>query len=337
MGHRVVYVPHDGDLPEPYTSALLLSGITVLAGKAHVADWFQMHGRSVAWVVCARPAVAPAYLRLVRRTTNAKLLYFTHDLHFQREMRRFELDGRPATRRQAEALRRTETRIIRAVDAVITPSEDEARVIRKIAPRKAVHVVPLLFYSPEQIIDADAQDPPLRRRRSVIFVGGYRHQPNVDAARFLVQEVMPHIWQEVPDARALLVGSDPPAEVLGLSSDRVQVTGYVDDLRPWYTKARMSISPIRFGAGVKGKLLESLAMGVPVVTTTIGNEGLGLVAGKEAMIADDAGSIAAAAIALFGDDGLTASLATAGQAVVRDRYSQEAVSRALSDALGPPG
>jgi glycosyltransferase involved in cell wall biosynthesis len=149
----------------------------------------------------------------------------------------------------------------------------------------------------------------------------------------LVRDVMPRVWAEVPEARVLIVGSDPTPDVLALAGDRVEVTGYVPDLGPVFARSRMTVSALRYGAGLKGKIVTSLEAGVPVVTTAIGNEGLDLRDGEEALLGETPDELAAAVVRLFREPGLAARLATRGHARVAQGFSREAVRTALRTAL----
>jgi glycosyltransferase involved in cell wall biosynthesis len=155
----------------------------------------------------------------------------------------------------------------------------------------------------------------------------------VDAATILVREVMPLVWREVPDARVVLAGSEAPPAVLGLASDLVDVLGYVPDLAPVYARARMSVNPLRFGSGVKGKIIASLAAGVPVVTTPIGNEGIGLCHGVDGMIASHPADLAAQIVTLYRDVATLHRLSSEGRRVIKQRWSVDQARIALEAAL----
>ncbi|MFN8619335.1 MAG: glycosyltransferase family 4 protein [Chloroflexota bacterium] len=176
--------------------------------------------------------------------------------------------------------------------------------------------------------------PPLAERHAVMFLGGFEHLPNVDAAILLVREVMPRVWAAVPDAEALIVGSDPTPEVLALAGDRVTVTGWVPDLAPWFARSRMTLSALRYGSGLKGKIVASLEAGVPVVTTAIGNEGLDLRDGHEALLGETPDELAAAAIRLLTEPDLAEALAAAGSAWVHGRLTRDAARATVAAALG---
>jgi SAM-dependent methyltransferase len=150
----------------------------------------------------------------------------------------------------------------------------------------------------------------------------------------LVSQVMPLIWQEVPDARVTVVGSNPPHEVLQLAGPRVDVIGFARDLDPLYTRARMTVNPLRYGAGVKGKIVESLRHGIPVVTTPIGAEGIGLSNGRDALVGETARELADHAILLFKDPERLNALAAAGSRTIGARFSRDLAREAITRAIG---
>jgi hypothetical protein len=215
----------------------------------------------------------------------------------------------------------------------LTPSADEVREALALAPQADVRAVPL-YSVPTAPIARRADPAEFAARRVVLFVGGYAHPPNVDAALFLASEVMPLVWETAPQARLVLAGSKPTPELLALAGERIEVPGWVPDLGPFYARARLSVTPVRYGAGVKGKVIGSLQAGVPVVTTSVGNEGLGLRNGVEALVADAPRELAEAVLALFDDPARCASLAEFGAAFLRRRFGEEVVRRSLMDVLG---
>ncbi len=331
-GMAITFAPHDRDRPEPYTRVLQDMGIEVLYGAVDPAAWLAENGRHLDHVWVARPEVAAPLLEACDRYAPGRLIYYTHDLHFLREERRYTLSGDPAHLSESRRLRRLETEAARHSRLVLTPSRDEVPVIRGLAPSADVRAVPLYSVPSAPLHHRDpAEFGPLKR---VVFVGGYRHPPNIDAALWLAQDIMPIVRAARPDAECQLVGSDPPAEVEALSGSGVEVAGWVPDLGPVYAAARVSIAPVRYGAGVKGKILGALQAGVPIVTTPIGNEGLGLRHGDEALIGETADELAAHVLALLGDPALCARLADAGTAVLRQRFGEDAARRVLGSVLG---
>jgi glycosyltransferase involved in cell wall biosynthesis len=220
------------------------------------------------------------------------------------------------------------------VDVELTPSEHEVGPIRADAPAADVRVLPPFASEPGG--KAAHEDRTLSERDELLFVGGFAHVPNVDAALRLVREVMPLVWSEVPEARVRIVGDAPPPEVRALASERVAVAGWVRDLDTALGAARATVSPLRYGSGIKGKILTSLAAGVPVVTTAIGNEGLGLRDGIEVLLGETPGELAAAVVRLYQEPALAGTLAAAGRMWVSDHLSPERTRAVLLDALGLP-
>jgi glycosyltransferase involved in cell wall biosynthesis len=320
---------HDGVRRQPYADALIRDGVEVLIRSDQLGGCLRRTDGGPPAVIVARPHMAQQYLDVVRANTSGRVLYYTHDVHHVRLLRQFRATWDVRALRQGRRLRGLETRIFRTVDGVITPSVAEVEIIAQLAPATEVTVVP-----PYVNLDGLASNAaPLRERNAVVMVGGFKHQPNVDAAIRLVRDVMPPVWKAVPWARVKLAGGDAPDEILALANDRVDVLGYVPNLDSVYADARMSVNPIRYGAGVKGKILSSLEAGIPVITTTVGNEGIGLESGSEALIADSAKDLAAAVVLLYRDPELLERLAVAGRRAASEKFSKDGARRALVRAL----
>jgi glycosyltransferase involved in cell wall biosynthesis len=227
---------------------------------------------------------------------------------------------RPLIALEAARIRRDELRMCRAVDVCVTVSETDQRRLVEAAGgsvRSAV-VVPG--------VDADAFEPvdPVDSTHDLVFVGSMHYLPNVDAAEFFVRDVLPRIASEVPDVTFTIVGTRPSAAVRRLATDpRVRVTGAVADVRPYYAEAAATIVPLRIAGGVRMKILEAMALAVPIVSTTIGAEGLGLTNGRELLLADGAQALAEAAIRVLRDLGLRRRLASAARDAAMRRSWQE--------------
>ncbi len=331
LGLKVIFHPQDAQPLQPYTSELQRRGIEIVHAPDTLAEWLEENGRHVDFIWTARPYVTFPILDLIKRTTGAPILYYTHDLHYLREMRRFELDGNTWAREESERLRPMELGIFASVDWVMTPSSEEAKIIALEVPEARVVVVPPYLFDDASI---DPRQLDFTGRRDVLFVGGFDHTPNVDAALWLVRDIMPLVWERAPDTCAMIVGNAPPAEVRALAGDRVLVTGFVPTIDPYFARARASVSPLRYGAGVKGKIVSALQAGVPVVTTGCGNEGIQLQHGVEALVGETEQEIADAILRLLDDPVLCRDMALAGAAVVRDRFSATRARRILRGLLG---
>jgi GT2 family glycosyltransferase len=244
------------------------------------------------------------------------------DMHFVRERREAELANDDALRAKAQKTRRAELETYRAADAVIVVTDEDGRHLREHLPGKRIVTIP-------NVNDPVDGVPGFEERRDLLFVGYFQHPPNLDAVRWLHAEILPRLREAVPGARVHVVGSGPPPEVTAMASDDFIVHGFVQDLAPMLREARVSIAPLRYGAGMKGKVTEALAWGLPCVTTPAGAEGMDLVDGEEVLVASDARSFAAQVARLYGDAALWHNLSQRGQAVARSRYSRQAVRGSL--------
>jgi len=167
-------------------------------------------------------------------------------------------------------------------------------------------------------------------RDGLLFIGGYNHGPNVDAVEWLISEIMPLVWDELPALRLTLLGAGPPQSVLQLANDRVAVPGFVRNVDPFFRTARVFVAPLRYGAGVKGKIGQAMEYGLPIVTTDVGAEGFGITPGVEALVRNDARGFADAILALYGDARMWAAVAAASNRALTPFHSTSVVGAALA-------
>lgn len=331
-GWRVVFGPVKGRADGSTAEAVENLGIELIRPPVTIEQWLADHGDHVRKVWIARPEIASEFLDVLRSRTTAQIVYYTHDLHSVRMEREAALRNDPALREEADSMRELERNIFRSVDRVSSPSPDEYNTIRTLAPDVPISTIPPYFYKDSDILHYGPEH--FAALRDIVFIGGFPHIPNVDAALFIAHEIMPLVWKEKPEARLLLVGYNPPPEVLGLAGERVIVTGQVPKIEPYFAGARVMLAALRYGAGLKGKVVEAMRLGVPVVTTPIGAEGIGLENGRDAFIATDPQDLADAVVRLMGDAELCASLSEAGAARVRALFSISAGRAALTEMFG---
>lgn len=274
LGCHVTFLSAKFDREEPYTSELQRLGIEVLYGdryRARIKDWIREHGKYLDVVYIHKPFVAAEYIDIIRSHTQAKIVYCPADLHWIREQRRFEVTGVREAGRYAAYWQDSERNVLEKVNVVHVVSEYERAILHEILPDKPIRTVPVYVFDEEP----PAEVPPFEYRCDLMFVAGFLHEPNQDAAEWFVEEVMPVIRQALPGVRLHLVGSGSEV-VSGLACEDVVVTGRVSEraLRLLYRRMRVVVCPLRFGAGVKGKVVESLFHRVPAVVTPIAAEGL---------------------------------------------------------------
>lgn len=326
LGCRVTFLPENHAQLEPYTEQLQAEGVEVLYGALHINAEIASIGPYLRMALVSRPYVAPQFLHVIRRhAPAAKIVYDSVDLHYLRERRQAELAGE-TNFGVADSFRELEHGIMRACDVTAVVTEEERVEIERELPGVKVTVLP-------NANPVASETAPPDERSGLIFVGGFEHTPNIDAAKWLVQAIMPRVWRELGDVSVSIIGADPPADVVALNGPGVDVLGWVPDLQPLLERARINLAPLRYGAGMKGKVTQSLAIGLPVVSTSIGAEGLGAQDGRELLIADDPDEFAARVIRLYSDDELWKSLSEAGRALVERVCSPAVVRDRLRELL----
>ncbi len=268
------------------------------------------------------------YLALARRhMPRARLLYGVADLHHLRLARQAEAERRPELLAAARRWWLVETMAALSADAVLTHSADELAVLRRLAPGVPVHRVPW-------DVAPCPGDTPFEARRGLAFVGSYAHAPNVDAACVLAREVMPLVWREVPGMPCLLVGSDMPPRVRALDGPGIEVLGQVADLGAVLDRVRLTAAPLRYGAGVKGKVLDSLAAGVPCAMSPVAAGGLELPTTLQGLVGADPAALARIVLRLHRDRVAHQAAREAGLGLIRGGHGEDAVDAALCGALG---
>ena len=324
-GSRVTFLPDTLAAAEPYAGRLQSLGVEVLRGPLDLRSELQRLGRTVGLVVASRPQVAARYLDALREhMPDALLVYDTVDLQHVREGRAEELGvGRPP---KAEALRELELALIRSYDLTVTITEQESERVLAEVPDAGVVVIP---NANEPRVTAPGPDG----REGVVFVGGFQHPPNFDAVVELVHHIMPLVWRELPGCRLTIVGPEARAELEALASERVHVAGWVEDLDPVLDGARAMVAPLRYGSGMKGKITQSLAAGLPVVTSTVGAEGLAATGGEQLLVADDPEEFAAAVVRLYGDDELWRRLSAAGIRLAAEGWSRDVMRARVGELV----
>jgi GT2 family glycosyltransferase/ubiquinone/menaquinone biosynthesis C-methylase UbiE len=299
-GFIVKFWPQNRYRSPSYAALLEARGIEVLYGNDEMfEEWIRREGANIDLALISRPTVAPEFLSAIRASSTCKVAFYGHDLHGQRLERQARLAGDPALACEALVVEQLERRVWNEADIVLYPSEEEAKHVASLEPFVTVRAVTAFafdsFPDPRQTFEG----------QHVIFVAGFAHTPNEDAAHWLVTEIWPTVLARCPQARLSLIGSNPTAKVRALADDTVTVTGFVTDaeLERYYANARVSVIPLRFGAGVKSKVVEALRWGVPLVTTSTGAQGLeGL--DQVATVRDRVAEISESVIALLESEAL---------------------------------
>ena len=276
-----------------------------------------------------RVSVAARYLELVRyHQPRTRLIYSVADLHHLRLARQAKAEPRPELLALARRFQTQEARAAAAADAVITHSTYEAGVLRRLVPDARIHVVPWSLTPRPTLV-------PFANRHDIAFIAHYGHAPNLDAARWLIDEIIPRVRELAPEIACLLVGSDLPNALRG-DHPGIRVIGQVDSLDEVFDRVRLTVAPLKYGAGVKGKVLDSLAAGVPCVCTPVAAEGLELPLLLRELIVDDAAGFAAGIVRLHADETLNTVCREAGLNYVSTALSEPRIDGLLRDAARLP-
>lgn len=330
LGYKPHFTPQDNFLFEPaHTPALQALGVECAYSpyETDFTSYIRRYGALFDAVLVYRVPVLEQVLDALRRfAPRAPVLFHIMDLHFLRLEREAALSGDAAAAAAAARMKARELALIRRVDCTITHSTFERDLLAREVPEAPVIVWPFMF-------EFFGTDTGFDARRDFVFLGGYRHPPNVDAARFFAEDVLPLIRAEEPDARFIIAGANPGPEVQALAGSHVVVTGMIDDLRTVFDAARVFVCPVRVGAGTKGKISTAMSYGLPVVSTTCGAEGMELAEGRDVLVADDPAALAAACLRVYRDPALWRRLSDGGQALVREKHSPEMGRRVLTEAI----
>jgi GT2 family glycosyltransferase len=329
LGYKVTFAPDNLHRDEKYTSDLQRMGVECLYWPytPSLVSHLEAYGSHYDVVFIARAGVAHAHIDNIKtHCPQAKIIFDTEDLHFVREQRRAELENDPALAELALQRKEQELAVAAKSDCTLVVSHYEKEVLLQEDPRLNVTVIPI----PRDILGGQVSN--FGTRENILFIGGFQHPPNVDAVLYFVREIFPLVKKQLPDIRFYIIGSKAPAEVLELAADpSIIVTGYVDDLTSYFNKCRLSVAPLRYGAGVKGKVITSLSYGLPVVASGVACEGMQLVNGLEVLIADEPSEFASSVVRLYTDDSLWNKLSANGLNNVAKNYSFAATRKVFED------
>ncbi len=323
LGLNVKFMGDNFYRQEPYTTILQQKGIEVLYGEDYARNrmnWLRENEQYIDYVFLNRPHVSIKYIDFIKKNMHAKVFYYTHDLHYFRELMEYEITRQPEKLVSSEKWKQTEYTLFANSDTVLTPSFKEKEIIRAILPDKAIEVMPAFFYSSigEPVTDFNA-------RRDILFVGGFTHSPNTDGILWFANEVMPLIRKKDTGLRLIVVGSNVPKEINSLAGNDILIKGFVKDkeLEQLYGSVRLSVIPLRFGSGLKGKTVEALSKALPIVSTSFGIEGLQDI-GQIATPHDGAAAFADAVTALYGDTGKLQELSAAASYYSSQHFTRDA-------------
>ncbi|HNV86592.1 MAG TPA: glycosyltransferase [Candidatus Omnitrophota bacterium] len=326
MGFKITLIAREGVFEGYYRPVLENLGVEVLTDDEGAlksagmpVDWAHpiaygkfFEERAFAYAILSYWSLAEYYLPIVRRfSPSTFVIADTVDIQFQRRLREAEVKLDEKLRLLTIEEKKREIDLCRQCDRVWVVTEREKELIGEwISPDK-IDVIPNI-HLPEN------GDKRFAETSGLLFIGNFWHSPNVDAMEFFCSRIFPLIAKRLSDVRLYIVGNDPPGEIQALRTDRIIVTGYVPDLFWHLDRCRVFVCPLRYGAGMKGKIGTAMSSGLPVVTTSVGAEGMGLAHERHALIADDPEKFAAEVVRLYQDRMLWECLSAGGKAKARE-------------------
>ncbi len=330
LGWRPTLAPYDLIDSESDRHKLEALGVEVLREPFvdHLDRYLRVQEQGPDAVILSRLGVAHRLAKIVRRRCpNARLIFDTVDLKSVRDQREAELMDDVKLRRRAEQSRSQELEVIDTVDVTLVTSRVERDYLKTQKRDAFISVVPTCY----PIVQPELS---FQRRAGALFIGGFQHQPNVDGLGWFLSEVLPKVRRLSPTFQLHVVGADPPPSLTLFASDQVVFHGFVADVSSFFQRSRMSIAPLRYGAGLKGKVHQSLAHGLPCVATPIAAEGLGLMPAVHVALAATADAFADGVLQLGSNIDLWQRLSVEGQQHVKRYFSEHVLRAGLAEALG---
>lgn len=324
-GYVVKFIGDNYAQMEPYTTTLQQLGVEVLYGPwyaEHIFEWIDANKEYISFAYLNRPHITEKYIDYIKENTDIKIIYYGHDLHFLRTEREYELEKDEKKLAESKMWKAKEFDILHKADMNYYPSYVEEEAIHQIDADIPVKAITAYVF--EKFIENYNYD--VANRSGILFVGGFAHGPNIDAVNWFANEVYPIIREKNKNIDFYIVGSNAPEEIKQLNGNGIIFKGFVSDeeLMELYSKCRIVVVPLRYGAGVKGKVVEAIYNGAPIVTTSVGAEGI---AGVEDVlkIEDEAEAFANTVVDLYSDEDALVELANKTQSFIKENFSIDAV------------
>lgn len=331
LGYEVTFAPAGLQYEEGYTEDLIGEGINVICDPrtGSIENWLGVNAASFDLCVLSRGPVAWPYLSIIKQAaSDLKLIFNTGDLHYLREIRRAELTGDKSLHDEAAVLRDQELELIRECDLTILVSSEELYEVRKDYPAAPLEILPLLFD------DIPGAKKPFEDRQDILFIGSFPHLPNVDAVIYFAEQIFPLVQKQMPEICFKVIGANPPEQIQKLSENpSIEVLGFVKELKPLFEDIKLSIVPLRYGAGIKGKIGASFCYGVPCIATKIAVEGMGLKDGENVLVGETPEEFANAVLKAYSNKDLWQHISENGRRFAIENYSVDVVRKRVKNLL----
>jgi len=334
LGYKVTFWPNDLKNISPYTENLQQIGVEVVYGNIDFMQFSRLYGHAYDLVIMSRPEICARYINICKTLyTDAKLVYDTVDLHYVRLARQAEIETANAEQlnEQSKWYEILEKGLMQRVDVTLVVSNREVELLKAEGVSETLSVV-----SNIHSIKDSAYEIGFDKRQDIVFVGNYAHLPNRDAIKWFVKDIFPKVVKKLEAANLIIVGANMPDDLKKeLTGKNIVVQGFVSDseLADILTHSRIFIAPLRYGAGVKGKVGQAIEYGIPVVTTKIGSEGMHLTHEESCLEANTAEDFAENIIRLYDDKLLWGSLQKNAKQSLGAHFSSDIATKSLERIL----
>lgn len=331
LNYKIIFWPHNLLAVNPYLKTLQQMGIEVFYGNKNFDSFLKDNGKFIDIVFVSRPHVAKLYLDKIKNYSNAKIVYIAHDLHFLRESREDDILGLKKNIDHIQEMKNLEFEIFSKSDISLFFSEIEVDYIKNnISKSVSVGVIPW-------IQEVENSSPfKFNEREGLLFMGGYNHKPNVDAAVWFNKEILPKVLNKISGMKSFFYGSNSPEELRSIKSDYFLLKGFLNesDVKDVFSHAKIFIAPLRYGAGFKGKIAKAMSNGIPVVTTEIGAEGIGIIHGVNGLVSsNDSNKFSDNIVNLYTDKDLWQKISNESIKHVERNFSVDNAKTKLSNII----
>lgn len=328
-GYQITFLGDNFYQHEPYTTELQQLGICVLYGPKYAENWKDWLLDNIDYFdifYLNRPHISIKYIDLIKAHAHGKIIYYGHDLHFLRIQREYEVSKDEKLLDESQKWLDQEIYLMRNADMSYYPSVIEKNAIQKIDASIPVKAITAYVFETFNQVQYDISE-----REGILFVGGFAHGPNLDAVLWFLENIYPQVYERTK-APFYIVGSKPPMEIQNIKTEGVVVKGFVseEELKELYKMCRIAVVPLRYGAGVKGKVVEALYYGIPVVTTSVGAEGISGIE-EFAVVKDKPEELVDAICSIYNDQDILSEMSEKNQVYVQKYFSVDAVWNIVKD------
>ena len=335
IGLQVTFLGDNLKIMEPYTSILQQKGIEVLYGNDYKIDklkrWLELNLKYFQYIYLQRPEISIKYIDYIKNYFHGKIFYFAHDLHYNRLYREYIITHDKKKFLLSKIIERIENKIFSTVDVIHVVGNYEYKILKEKYPNKTITNIPLYAYENQH----KTINKNFSKRNGLIFVGAFGHPPNDDGILWFSKEIYPKIIENFPDMILYIVSTRIPQKIRQLESKNIKIIGHLSDenLNRLYQKCRIAIAPLRFGAGVKGKIIEAAYNEIPMVTTSIGGEGIDYSKGAFIM-EDNPDKFAQIIIKLYGNYTKLREMSDSGKILINSYYTRKKAKEIIAKDLG---